>query len=98
MSFQLKPLKEILALTKQGLDEVLAPTRARKVKAGAELKLAALDEKLITIERDVMELCAKQDIDFDKVADKMDEFDLTTRRAEQLRKIVDQLFPEAQSK
>lgn len=91
--FQLKPLKEILAMTKQGLDEAMAPIRARKVKASADQKVAALDEKLVTIERDVIELCSKAEIDFDKVADKLDEFDLTTRRSEQLKKIVADLFP-----
>jgi hypothetical protein len=94
---KLKPLAEILAMSKEKLDASLAPIRARQVKAKAETQVALLDEKAITLERDVAELCARKEIDFDKVITAMDEHDLNERRVKQLRAIVADLFPESKS-
>ncbi|RTL34284.1 MAG: hypothetical protein EKK53_26715 [Burkholderiales bacterium] len=90
---KLKPLKEILAMSKQALDESLAPLRARKVKAKAEMKLADNEAKLLEYETRITQACAKEDIDFDNVIDLIDEHELLTRRNEQLKRIVADLFP-----
>ena len=92
---KLKPLAEILAMTKEKLDESLAPMRARQVRAKAELEVAKLEEKAVTLEREVAELCSKKDIDFTSVTDKLDEHDLNARRMTQLKGIVADLFPAA---
>lgn len=92
---QLKPLKEILAMTKEKIDEALAPVRARQIKAKAELEVAKLQEKLMTLEREIQEACVKKDIDFTIVLSKMDEFDLTTRKVKQFDQLVADLFPKA---
>ena len=91
---KLKPLAEILAMTKEKIDETLAPMRARHVKAKADMKIAELEEKGVTLERQIHELCTTKDIDFDRVADLQDQHALNERRAVQMRQIVSDLFPE----
>jgi Zn-dependent M32 family carboxypeptidase len=90
---QLKPLKELLKLTKEGLDEALAPVRARQIKASADVAVAKLEEKLLNLEREVTEACSKKDISFDLVLDKLDQYALTERRIKQFEDLVTQLFP-----
>lgn len=92
---KLKPLAEILAMTKEKLDESLAPMRARQVRAKADLEIAKLEERAVTLEREVAELCSKKDIDFDAVVTKLDDHDLNSRRMTQLKGIVADLFPNA---
>lgn len=91
--FKMKPMKEILAMTQQAIDETLAPFRARSIKAKAELELAKLDEELITLERAIHEECAKKEINFDAIITKMDKYELLERRRKQLAGVVDALFP-----
>lgn len=91
---KLKPFKEIIAMSKEKLDEALAPIRARQVKMQAELEVAKLDEKLVSLEAKVQELCAVKQIDFDAVIKALDEHGLAERRKKQLNKIVQELFPE----
>lgn len=90
---KLKPLAEILAMTKEGIDAALAPSRARAVRARADMAVATLEEKSVSLERQVFEACAKKDIDFNAVVDLMDEKALVDRRIEQLRAVVAELFP-----
>lgn len=90
---QLKPLLEILASSKEKIEESMAPIRARQVKAKADLEGSKLAEKMVTLEKQIFEACAKPDIDFGKVCDLMDEHALATRRNAQLEQIVTQLFP-----
>lgn len=89
----LKPLAEILKLTKDGINEVLAPARAKRVKASATLKIAEIEERLVSMEADVQESCSVNEIDFDEVVDKLDEIALLERKKTQLNKIVNELFP-----
>ena len=91
---KLKPYKELVALTKEKLDEAMAPIRARQTKSKAELEVAKLDEELISLETRVFELCAKKDIDFNTIIETMDKHALAERRKAQLAKIVAELFPE----
>lgn len=91
---QLKPFKELLALSKEKLDEALAPIRARQVKAKADSLVATYEEQLITIEREITEMCTQKEVDFEKLADKLDNFALKERRKNQFTDIYKQLFPE----
>jgi len=93
---KLKPLKELLAMSKEKLDEAMAPIRARQVRSKAELEIAKLDEKLISSETRIFELCAQKEINFDSVISEMDVYALAERRKKQLNKIVSELFPEMQ--
>ena len=94
MAFELKPFKEILALSKEKLDEALAPIRARQVKAKADSLVANYEEDLITIEKNITEQCASKEVDFEKLADLLDKYALKERRKTQFQTIYKQLFPE----
>lgn len=91
---KLKPFKELLSLSKEALDAALAPMRARQVKAQAELEMAKLDERIVSIEAETQELCAQKTIDFPKLLAKLDEAALIERRQKQYKKVLAELFPE----
>lgn len=94
MAFALKPFREILTMSKELLDEALAPIRARSVRAKANLKIAEIDEKMVKLEREINEQCVDKDPDLDAIVRKIDEYELAERKANQIRKLVAQLFPE----
>lgn len=94
---ELKPFKELIKLSKEKLDESLAPMRARAVKAKAELEMAKLDERRVQLEMQVQEICAQRDVDFTQLLAKMDEHDLNERRLAQYKQLLAQLFPPEQS-
>ena len=91
---KLKPFAEVIALSKEKLSEALAPIRARKVRSQAELEMAKLDDELIRLESDVQEMCAKEDINFTTLLDKLDKAALLERRKAQYEKVLSELFPE----
>lgn len=91
---KLKPFKDIISMSKEKLDAALAPIRARQVQTRADLEIAKLDEKIVSLEANVQELCTVKEIDFDAVIRCMDEHALCERRKKQLAKIVGELFPE----
>lgn len=68
---------------------------AKQTKAKADLEISKLEEKLMTMERGICEACTKSDIDFTRVAELMDDYDLTERRTKQLKQVIEQLFPVA---
>lgn len=91
---QLRPFKELLALSKEKIDEALAPIRARQVKAKADSLVANYEEELITIERTITEMCTSKEVDFERLADQLDKYALKERRKTQFQNIYKQLFPE----
>jgi hypothetical protein len=91
--FQLKPFKELIALSKEKIDEALAPLRASTAKAKATLKQAEIDEKIAVLGQQVQELATSREIDFDKIADKIDEIALLELRKSRFEEITSQLFP-----
>ena len=95
MAFNVKPFKEVLAMTKEKIDEALAPIRARAAKAKADLESAKLEEKMVSLESDIHKMCAEKELNFDRIIDKIDEFELAERRKKQIDKIITELFPEA---
>ena len=90
---KLKPFAEVIALSKEKLSEALAPVRARKVRSQAELEMAKLDDELIRLEAEVQEMCAKEDISFPTLLDKLDKAALLERRKEQYQKVLEEMFP-----
>lgn len=94
MAFQIKPFKELVAMTKEKLDEAMVPLRVRGAKAKAEGEVIKLEEKLINYETKINEACAKKELDFNAIGDLMDEYDLTERRLVQIKDLVTALFPE----
>lgn len=91
---KLKPFKDLIAMSKEKLDEALAPIRARKVKTQADMKKAEIDEKIVVLESEVQEMCSVKEIDFDNLFDKLDKIALLERRKKQYDKILGELFPE----
>jgi spermidine synthase len=91
---KLKPFKDLIAMSKEKLDEALAPIRARQVKTQAELKLAEIDEKIVTKETEVQELCTGKTIDFEKLLKTLDDIALLERRKKQYDKVLSELFPD----
>lgn len=94
MAFIVKPFREIISMSKEKLDEALAPIRARSARAKADLEIAKLDEKLVGVETEIHKLCAEKELDFNKISDKLDEYALAERRRDQITGLIKQLFPE----
>lgn len=90
---KLKPFAELIALSKEKLDEAMAPIRARQVKSKAEMEMAQLDADLLTQETEVQEMCCKKDIDFKSLLAKLDSIALLERRKKQYHKVLAELFP-----
>jgi len=91
---KLKPFRELIALSKEKLDEAMAPVRAHKVRSVAQLDLAKIDESIVVLESEVQEMCIQKDIDFSSVIKKLDEVALLERKKKQYNKILSELFPE----
>jgi hypothetical protein len=94
MAFKVKPFREVLAMTKEKLDEALAPIRARSARAKADMVSARLEEKMVTLEREIHEACATKEIDFDAVIGLIDKYELTERKNTQVKALIADLFPE----
>lgn len=90
---KLKPFAELIKLSKDALNEALAPIRAHKVKTQASLEVAKIDEELVTIESEIQEMCAKTDLNFQNLLSKLDRFAILERRKRQYGEIIEQLFP-----
>lgn len=90
---KLKPFKELIAMSKEKLDEAMAPIRARQVRSQAELEMARLDADLLTNEGEVQEMCCKKEINFPSLLDKLDKIALLERRKKQYASVLNQLFP-----
>ncbi len=93
MAFQVKSFKEVLALTKEKLDEALAPIRAKAAEAKANLEIAKLEEKLLGLESEIHKLCAEKELNFDTITAKMDSYELSERKLNQIKTLVKNLFP-----
>lgn len=93
MSYKLTPYREILKMSKDAINGVLAFARANSAKRKAEHEMAKIDERIATIEMEIQTICAEKDLDFDKIIRKLDDIDLQIRRRAQFQKIVDELFP-----
>ena len=90
---QLKPFKELIGLSKEKLDEAMAPIRARQVKSKAEMEMAQLDADILTLETEIQEMCIEKDINFSRLLDKLDRIALLERRKVQYEKVLVQPFP-----
>lgn len=90
---KLRPFKELVGMTKDKINEAMAPVRAKQVRGKAEMKMFEIEAKLLTLETQVHEMCVEKEIDFDKMIDKLDEIGILERRQKQYGVILDQLFP-----
>lgn len=90
---KLRPFKEMIGLSKEKLDEAMAPIRAKQVKSKAELEMAKLEADILTKETKIQEACIDKDINLPKLIDMLDEVALLERRLNQYGKVLKQLFP-----
>ena len=93
MAFKVKSFREVLTMSKEGLDGVLAPIRARSARSKADLYLAQLEEKMIGLEREIHEDCAQKDLDFDCIIAKIDKYELLERKTKQVDGLIAELLP-----
>jgi hypothetical protein len=91
---KLKPFADLIKLSKEKLDEAMAPIRARQVQAKAELELAKLDSDLLTKEATLQEKCAERDINLPGIMDLLDQIAILERRKKQYAKVLGELFPD----
>lgn len=91
---KLKPYREYLKMSKEAVDDALAPSRANKAKKQAELEIAKLDESIAAREAKIAEHCTVKELNFAKIIDEQDALALDTRKRQQFQKIVEELFPE----
>lgn len=90
---QLTPYSELLALTAEQRDQKAATTKIAHQKQRGLLRLSELEVRLASLEDSITKACQEIELDFDRIADKLDEHALTLRRKEQLTSIINQLFP-----
>jgi hypothetical protein len=55
--------------------------------------MAKLDDELIRLEAEIQEQCAKEEINFPSLLDKLDKIGLLERRQKQYQKVLSELFP-----
>ena len=90
---KLMPLKEILSMSKEKLDEALAPIRAKQLKSTAELEMAKLEDEIVRKQRAVTEKLSTKDINFPSLMDDLDEISLLELRMTNYEDVLAQLFP-----
>jgi len=59
----------------------------------AELEQAKLDERIATLETELIAACSEKELDFNKIIDKLDDIALSERRKAQFEKIIGEMFP-----
>lgn len=91
---KLQPYKTLIALSKEKLDEAMAPIRARQVRLKARAAQADLDAEIVGIETKVQESLTSKDVNFPALMDRLDEVALLERRKEQYDEVLGQLFPD----
>lgn len=92
---KLKSFAELIAMSKEQVDTTLAPMRAATAKAKANLLIAQQDEKIAAQEQQIQTVAVRKDIDFNTLAELIDDLELMTLRRERIADIVEQLFPPA---
>lgn len=90
---KLKPFITLLKMTKENIDEQLAPVRAKRLQSRIGVKKAEQEESKLGLEQEIFEMFTNKDVDVDAVLDKMDEVQLAERRIEQYDLLVKELFP-----
>lgn len=91
---ELRPFKDMIALSEDKLKEEMAPIRARNIKSQAELEMSRLEANILKAETSVQEMCARPDICFTEVLNDLDDIDLMERRKRKCSDAIKQLFPE----
>jgi len=91
---KLKPFKDLLKMGKERVEQSLAPVRALQAMKQAEVKIAEMEEKIITQESKVQEIASAHPVDYDQMIKALDELAIMARRKKQLEKIKNEMFPD----
>ena len=83
---------KILTMAKEKVQEALAVVRSNEMKKKAEYKVAEFEKDIAEQEQKIQEMASTYPIDFEKIADALDECDLIKRRRDQLLKMISDLF------
>jgi len=92
MKMKFMKYTEALKSSSDCIKKLNAPLRANKAKKRAELKLAEIEEEIASIESELTELAAKDDLEFNKIIDGMNSRDLLARKKDQVAGLIEQLF------
>ena len=92
---KLMPFKDLIAMSKEKLDEAMAPVRASQVRKQAELEQLKIEADIIDKQTKIQEMCIGKEINFTKLMDALDDVALLERRKEQYNQVLQQLFPES---
>lgn len=90
---KLQPFKTLISMSKEKLDEAMAPIRARQVRLKAELEMSKIESDIVGYETQVQEMCVQKDIDLPRLIDKLDDIALMELRRDRYQEVLDQLFP-----
>lgn len=93
MTYKLKSYVEIAAMTDEQRAIELAPKRAETTKKRCALKKAEIDEEIAALELQIQEGATEKNIDFDELADAIDQIALLELRKQRFDEIAAQLFP-----
>lgn len=94
---RLTPYSELIKLTPEQRDQKNSAAKINKQKQKGLLKVAELEERITTLEDEVVTLCSTTELDYDAIVNKQDELALANRRKEQFSKVIEQLFPTTQA-
>jgi len=94
---ELQPFKVLIGMSKEKLNEAMAPIRAKQVKSKADLEMCKIEAQLLDYQTEIQEMCVDKDIDLPKLIDKLDDIDLLERRLKKYKSVLKQLFPEKQA-
>lgn len=91
---KLMKYKDILAMTKEKINEAMAPLRAREMRKQGELELCKLETEIVEKEAAIRELSKDYPLNFSRLIDRIDDLELLTLRKERFEEILKEMFAE----
>ena len=83
---------DLLKLGKDALKAVKLPFKLKKEKKNLESWILDYEEKVATLEQEISDLKADENMNVDKILDKVDECELAERRLKQGQNLMKELF------
>ena len=79
---------------KEKVSRALAPVKANRAKAQAELEMCKIDEEIATKEAELHEEACNENVSFPKIIDLQNKLGLLERKKKQYGKILEEMFPQ----
>jgi len=83
---------ELLKMSEDAIIAVKIPFKIRKERKSLESYVLDYEEKVATLESDISDLKAKENLDVGKILDLIDDKDLAERRLKQGEALLEELF------